>query len=119
MAIGSHTSTHVRGRTLSADDFGPEIADNRTRLEEMTSRPVEAFSVPYGSMADLTPGLAAALAAAGHDFVFLVEGQLNHGSLRSQRMFRVSLNATTDLGSRLEIEVWPRIRRLRDLVTRR
>jgi hypothetical protein len=34
-------------------------------------------------------------------------------------MFRVSLSATTDLGSRLEIEVWPRIRRLRDLVTRR
>lgn len=114
MAIGSHTSSHVRCRTLVDADFDVELTGNRVALEALTSRPVTAFSVPYGSKADLTPTVAAALAAAGHEQVFLVEGQLNHGPLSGDRLVRVSIKSRTDLGSVLEIEVWPRIRRVRD-----
>ena len=119
MAIGSHTSTHVRCRTLGADDFGPELVDNRARLEELTSRSVTAFSVPYGSRADLTPVVAAAVADAGHDLVFLVEGQLNHGRVPAETLLRVSMKSAGDIGSILELEVWPRMRHLRDRILRR
>jgi peptidoglycan/xylan/chitin deacetylase (PgdA/CDA1 family) len=119
MAIGSHTSSHVRCRTLEAADFGPELSDNRARLESLTSRPVTAFSVPYGSRADLTPPVAAAVAAAGHDQVFLVEGQLNHGRLRPEGIYRVSLSRGSDVGTVLELEVFPRMRQVRDRILRR
>jgi peptidoglycan/xylan/chitin deacetylase (PgdA/CDA1 family) len=119
MAIGSHTSSHVRCRSLREADFGPELDDNRARLESLTSRPVTAFSVPYGSRADLTRRVAAAVAAAGHDQVFLVEGQLNHGQLCTDRIYRVSLSHGSSLGTLLELEVLPRVRYLRDLVLRR
>ena len=116
MALGSHTRSHVRCRTLGADDFGPELVDNRALLEELSARPVTAFSVPYGSRADLTPRVATAIAGAGHDQVFLVEGQLNHGPLRSDGIYRVSMKSSSDLGSLLELEVWPRARHLRDRI---
>lgn len=116
MALGSHTSSHVRCRTLGADDLGPELADNRALLEELTSRPVTAFSVPYGSRADLTPGVATAVADAGHDQVFLVEGLLNHGPLHPEGIYRVSIKSNSDLGSFVELEVWPRARHIRDRI---
>ena len=119
MAIGSHTSTHVRCRTLGDDDFGPELTDNRAKLEKLTSKPVTAFSVPYGSRADLTPTVASAVADAGHDLVFLVEGQLNHGRMRPEMILRVSMKSSSNIGSVLELEVWPRVRHLRDRVLRR
>lgn len=119
MAIGSHTSSHVRCRTLGPADFGPEIVENRDRLKNLTPRWVDAFSVPYGSRSDLTPEVASAVAECGHDLVFLVEGQLNHGPIDPGRLVRVSLKHTTDLGTLTELEAWPRVRRLRDSVLRR
>lgn len=119
MALGSHTRTHVRCRTLSAADMQSELVDNRDLLERLTGRPVTAFSVPYGSRADLTDEVAAALADTGHDPVFLVEGQLNHDRVDGGPIMRVSMKSTSDLDSLLELEVWPRVRFLRDRVLRR
>lgn len=116
MAIGSHTASHVRGRALTEDHAGTEVGENRARLRRLTDDAVTSFSVPYGSVVDLTPIVADAVRAAGHDTTFLVEGRLNHGDLARHRLTRVSLGSESDVGTLVELEVLPRLRYARDLV---
>lgn len=116
MVIGSHTRSHVRCRALDAEERIDQIHGNRGLLTDATDQPVECFSVPYGSALDFTAPVAAAVRDAGHDLSFLVEGQLNHGPIVADRILRVSLSSTNAVGSLAELEVAPRLRRLRDLV---
>jgi len=119
IAIGSHTASHVRCRTLGPDDMAPEIHANRQVLQQLTSQTVSAFSVPYGSSDDFLLPVQEAVAAAGHDLAFLVEGRLNHGPLGAGPIRRVSLSATSNTGSAIEIELLPRLRYVRDKFRRR
>ena len=116
MTIASHTRSHVRCRMLDAGELDQQIAGNRRLLAEMTGQPIHGFSVPYGSHLDLPPSVESAIAAAGHDVTFLVEGQLNHGPLGAGPLLRVSVAKATPLGGAVELEVLPRLRRLRDAV---
>ena len=84
----------------------------------MTGRPVRAFSVPYGSSVDLTPTVATAIARAGHLATFLVEARPNGVPTDLGSIQRVSLSNSSDLRSVVELEVLPRLRRLRDQVRR-
>src|SRR4051812_319451 len=64
--IGNHTYTHANCRSLTEDDFNEEIDCNRTALEAYSGTRVRAFSVPYGSSADLTGALVNHLQAEGY-----------------------------------------------------
>lgn len=48
MSIGAHTRTHPILARLTLDQARDEISDGRTRLSEITGRPVDAFAYPNG-----------------------------------------------------------------------
>ncbi|MEA2080117.1 MAG: polysaccharide deacetylase family protein, partial [Pseudomonadota bacterium] len=46
--IGSHTLTHPKLPECGPDEMSREIADSKTRLEDILSHPVQHFAYPYG-----------------------------------------------------------------------
>lgn len=46
--IGGHTLSHPRLKTLPEEEAFREIKQNKTDLENLLNRPVEAFAYPYG-----------------------------------------------------------------------
>jgi peptidoglycan/xylan/chitin deacetylase (PgdA/CDA1 family) len=116
--VGSHTYHHVWCRQLDDAAADIEILHNAEALEAMTGRAVRAFSVPYGSSLDLTPTVASAITRAGHPATFLVEARSNRETIDLAAIQRVSLADMSDLRTGVELEVLPRLRRLRDRVGR-
>jgi len=114
--IGNHTFSHVYCRILSRPDFPREIEQNKSILETVSGREVRAFSVPYGSVADLTPDLEANLRKSGHQATFLVESRPNTDATDLYHLNRISVHSKSDGSSFAEIEVLPRLRGIRDLV---
>ncbi|MFZ0478269.1 MAG: polysaccharide deacetylase family protein [Terriglobales bacterium] len=49
IAIGSHTLTHPRLPALGEARARQELAESRTKLEQLLGRPVTTFSFPYGA----------------------------------------------------------------------
>jgi peptidoglycan/xylan/chitin deacetylase (PgdA/CDA1 family) len=125
--IGNHTYSHANCRTLSPADFSGEIDRNKVVLEEVSGTNVRSFSVPYGSSVDLTSSLAEHLRREGYKAVFLAEGRANSSRIHSSRIHdlalddltldRVSIKAGTDAAFFSEIEILPRLRRLRSSLT--
>jgi peptidoglycan/xylan/chitin deacetylase (PgdA/CDA1 family) len=113
--IGNHTFSHVHCRRLSGPDFSREIGQNKSTLEAISGRKVRAFSVPYGSVTDLTPTLEAHLKRSGHEAAFLVESRPNTSATDFYHLNRVSVHSASDGSSFAEIEVLPRLRAIRDL----
>lgn len=116
--VGSHTYHHVWCRQLDPAGAEIEIVHNAEALEAMTGCPVRAFSVPYGSGADLTSTVVAAIERAGHLATFLVEARSNRQPTDLSAIQRVSLGDISDTRTALKLEVLPRLRRLRDWVLR-
>jgi peptidoglycan/xylan/chitin deacetylase (PgdA/CDA1 family) len=115
--IGNHTYSHVFCRSLRGDDFDREIVLNKTELENMTGKPVRAFSVPYGNAEDLTDELLNQLRRSGHEAAFLVESSSNTADTDLHRLNRVSIHATTYPDLFAEVEILPRLRSIRNLLT--
>jgi peptidoglycan/xylan/chitin deacetylase (PgdA/CDA1 family) len=112
--IGNHTYTHVNCRSLSREDLGQEIDRNKTVLEAISKRMVRSFSVPYGSSADLTPGLLAHLQRSGHEAIFLAESLANPPDADRFRLDRVSIHVASTAACFAKIEVLPRLRTIRN-----
>lgn len=111
--IASHTWSHARCRALDEGALREEIDGNRDALEALTGRPVRAFSVPYGSSADVTPGLRGALRRTGSRALFLVEGRPNPVPLDPEAVQRVSLKSGDPRRVLWQLEALPRLRALR------
>jgi len=112
--IGSHSLTHSWCRSLlTDDDLRQELELNQRELERITGRRVRCFSVPYGSSRDLTGRVRATLRTLGNQSTFLVEGRANRREDVPGLVDRVSLRGASDAATFLEIEVLPRLRRLR------
>ena len=114
--LGNHTRNHVWCRNLDQTGFEQQFQAGRKELEELSGREVRSFSVPYGMAADLTEAGSRFLLAGGHRALFLVEGLTNTKHASLDRLHRVSLKASEDSGSFAELEVMPRLRRLRNAV---
>jgi peptidoglycan/xylan/chitin deacetylase (PgdA/CDA1 family) len=114
--LGNHTYTHANCRALSAVDFSGEIDRNKTVLEEISGTTVRSFSVPYGSSDDLTVDLAQHLQFSGYRAAFLAEGRANSTTTPKFYLDRVSLKASTDAALFSEIEILPRLRRIRNRI---
>lgn len=54
VTVGAHTVTHSSLSALTASRQREEIAGSKERLEELTGKPVELFSYPFGSRRDYT-----------------------------------------------------------------
>jgi len=116
--IGNHTYTHVRCRSLTPADFGQEIERNKAELEALSGKKVRSFSVPYGSSADLTSDLSRNLQLSGHEAVFLSESVANPRGTDRVCFDRVSIHANKDDAFFFEIEVLPRLRAIRNRLSR-
>jgi peptidoglycan/xylan/chitin deacetylase (PgdA/CDA1 family) len=116
--LGNHTYTHANCRTLTAAEFAAEIDRNKADLEKISGAQVRSFSVPYGSSVDLTAELAEHLQSSGYKAAFLAEGRANSTSTPQLRLDRVSIKASRDAAFFSEIEVLPRLRRIRANVSR-
>jgi len=114
--IGNHTFSHVFCRTLTANDFHEEIDTNKAKLESITRSRVRAFSVPYGSPADLTSDVAENLRRSGHELVFLARDRSNSPDTDPFRLNRISMHSGTDRDFFAEIELLPRLRSLADIL---
>lgn len=117
--IASHTFSHVFCRSLTDKEFQREIALNKARLEAVSGSRVRAFSVPYGSPADLTRELASNLRDTGHEVVFLARDRSNPRQGDLYQVNRVSMHAGSEKDFFGEIEILPRLRSLADLLVRR
>jgi peptidoglycan/xylan/chitin deacetylase (PgdA/CDA1 family) len=116
--IGNHTYTHVHCRSLKAEDFGEEIVRNKAELETLSGKKVRSFSLPYGSSAELTSDLVRNLQLSGHEAVFLSESVANPRGTDRVCFDRVSLHANKEDDFFFEIEVLPRLRAVRNWLSR-
>ena len=64
--VGAHSRTHPVLAALPEETQREEIACSKASLEEMTQRPVPAFSYPYGSIGDVSAGTVAEVRKAGY-----------------------------------------------------
>jgi len=116
--IGNHTYTHVHCRSLTPENFAQEIDSNKGVLEALSGRKVRSFSLPYGSTADLTSELAGHLQLSGYEAIFLSESAANPRRANRFHLDRVSIRAESDGTFFLEIEVLPRLRAIRNWLSR-
>src|SRR5208283_3194259 len=91
--IGNHTYTHVHCRSLTREEFGPQVDRNKAELETVSGTKVRSFSQPYGSSKDLTRDLAEHLQRSGHKAVFLSESVANPRSADPLHLDRISTPA--------------------------
>jgi peptidoglycan/xylan/chitin deacetylase (PgdA/CDA1 family) len=117
--IGNHTYTHVNCRILSGKDFEQEILANKKALEAIVNRKVRAFSVPYGSSADVNQELVMHLRQSGHKALFVVESLANTSATDYFHLYRVSVTAKSDVNFFGELEIQPRLRSIRNRLFRR
>jgi peptidoglycan/xylan/chitin deacetylase (PgdA/CDA1 family) len=117
--IGNHTYTHVHCRSLTREEFGPQVDRNKAELETISGTEVRSFSQPYGSSTDLTRDLAEHLERSGHKAVFLSESVANPRGADPLHLDRISTPADRDDTLFLEIEVLPRLRAVRNRLFRR
>ena len=114
--IGNHTYTHTYFRSLSQQDFAPEIDRNREELESLSGTNVRSFSQPYGSSKDLNSELRDHLKRSGHCAVFLSESVANPRRPDLFHLDRINSRAENDKSLFFEIEVLPRLRAIRNKI---
>lgn len=67
VTLGSHSVTHPRFESLTAEQRKSELAESKNDLEHILGRPVKLFSYPYG---EGTPGDVELARSVGYDRVF-------------------------------------------------
>jgi peptidoglycan/xylan/chitin deacetylase (PgdA/CDA1 family) len=65
--LGSHTVDHVSMRRLARREMHHQAVNSRRELEDLTGRPVTAFSYPFGQRDDFSPVTQAVLGEAGYE----------------------------------------------------
>jgi len=117
--IGNHTRKHVHCRCLHGAELIREVGENKVELEALSGRPVQSFSLPYGSSVDFTPELERYLRAAGYEAVFFSESVANPRRADHFHLDRVSTRAANEDAFFVEMEVMPRLRATRNRWFRR
>jgi peptidoglycan/xylan/chitin deacetylase (PgdA/CDA1 family) len=114
--MGNHTYSHVRCRSLSPKNIGEEIDRNKAELESISGKQVQSFSLPYGSAEDLTSEIMRHLWLTRYKAVFLSESVANPDD--TFQFDRVSIRSNNDASLFFEIEVLPRLRAIRNRLSR-
>ncbi len=66
--IGGHTMTHPHLSRLPRSEQQREIAESRTRLQDVSGQPVDGFAYPYGSVLDYTVETQQLVREAGYAY---------------------------------------------------
>lgn len=111
--IANHTRSHVHCGSLTHDEIQAEVTAAKGEIEELTGRPVRAFSFPYGNERDATPSVMSALRASGHAASFLVQARSNRSRPAPDLWFRTSLQNVPSYQLGLKLGVMPALRSLK------
>jgi len=112
--IGNHTYSHTYCRSYTMTQLVSEVDINKQKLEALSGTVVRSFSVPYGSARDLTIELKEHLISTGHHAIFLSESVANPYQLNHNHIDRVSMRAESDCILFMELEIYPRLRAIRN-----
>lgn len=94
--IGCHSMTHPYLNDLADQELNREIAEAKTRLEEMIDRPVHHFSCPGGRW---SPTVSAVARRAGYRSITTSRIAVNHRTSDSFRLGRISVMRGTTFGA--------------------
>ena len=111
--VANHTRSHVHCAALTHDEIQTEVVAAKGEIEELTGRPVRAFSFPYGNERDATPSVMSALRASGHAASFLVHARSNRSRPAPDLWFRTSLTDLPAYRLGLQLGVMPVLRSLK------
>lgn len=111
--VANHTRSHVHCGALTATEIDTEIVAAKGEIEEITGRPVRAFSFPYGNERDATPAVMAAVRASGHEASFLVHARANRQRPAADTWYRTSLTDDPVYKLGLKLGVLPALRSLK------
>jgi peptidoglycan/xylan/chitin deacetylase (PgdA/CDA1 family) len=113
--VANHTRTHLYCRSIvdetSAHD---QLVEHARRLESLTSRPVRAFSYPYGHRDDARPIVERVLRESGHEASFLAESRPHVRGTLGRLWNRVALDGCPAWRIGAELELMPALRASRD-----
>ena len=82
--VSSHTTTHARLDHLSAAELGPEVAESRSVLEDVTGRPVPGLAYPYGAFDDAA---VSAVREAGYEYATATDDHTRRDGFSIARIF--------------------------------
>lgn len=91
IVLGSHTVTHPNLTRISREEVKRELTDSRRALEDLTERPVDLFSFPYGAW---TPDVVELAREAGYRRLFGIQPACLHGRELPELVGRVSVEPT-------------------------
>ena len=111
--IANHTRSHVHCGALTRDEIVCEIIGAKAEIEEITDRPVRAFSFPYGNERDATAPVLAALRESGHAASFLVHARANRQRPAADVWYRTSLTDDPAYRLSLKLGMLPALRSLK------
>lgn len=111
--VANHTRSHVHCGPLDRHEILSEIVAAKGQLEELTGKPVRAFSFPYGNQRDATPAVLAALRESGHEASFLVHARSNAQRPAADVFYRTSLSDDPVYRLGLKLGMLPALRSLK------
>lgn len=94
--IGCHSMTHPYLSDLADQELSREIAEAKTRLEEMIGRPVHHFSCPGGRW---SPKVSAVARRAGYRSITTSRIAVNHRTSDPFRLARIAVMRGTTFGA--------------------
>ncbi|HEX6901605.1 MAG TPA: polysaccharide deacetylase family protein [Thermoanaerobaculia bacterium] len=95
VAVGAHTMTHPRLSSIPLEDQRREMTESRSRLAELTGRPVDLLAYPFGKPGDVGPETPRLAAEAGYRAAFLSQAG------------RIVRSSPRYLLPRLSVHDWP------------
>jgi peptidoglycan/xylan/chitin deacetylase (PgdA/CDA1 family) len=98
MSVGAHTLTHPVLSQLPAEAAWSEIADSRTKLEQVISSPVRALAYPFGDSVSVTSRESEMAERAGFTCAFLNVGGGFGSPMPRFALPRVHVTGETSLG---------------------
>jgi len=91
VTIGSHSVSHPFFPRLTSEDACIEFSRSKMNLEQITGRPVEAFSFPYGAF---TPQQVELARQAGYQRVYTTQPTLATGKMNGFVLGRIDVKPT-------------------------
>jgi len=91
VTIGSHSVSHPFFPKLTNEDTRIEFSRSKMNLEQITGRPVEAFSFPYGAF---TPQQVELARQAGYQRVYTTQPTLATGKMNGFVLGRIDVKPT-------------------------
>ena len=94
--LGSHTVDHVSMRQLTEDDMRDQVLESRRSLEDVSGRPINMFSYPFGQRDDFSSETEDVLRRAGYEMAVTTCWGTRNSVRNGLRLRRIWLKEADD-----------------------